>query len=218
MNPSDNFMPRRKNANGQLRYAALFKLVGVTFLVSVGLSIFSALAYPSWNDGGLGSGFRAIANFIPSVSAIAKYSLNPDLAATICSIQWLFAPVYLGLYLFTAPWSSRMRDSVRDKAKQFKFKHKFFFVIGTLYLIAYFLGDMDVLNFPTFFNGKLVSPPDVNILRIIYVNNIALAVYASLAVVAECTLLWFLSVFLLNFKVYLFPFTKANRIKGDGGD
>ena len=189
--------------NGSARLRKVFKTVAIILLVSIALGLISVRMFIAWPDLTRNALFAFLSDVIPSVSAISKYTQNPELSAAVYGMQWFFVPIYIGTFLFAAPWSLTMHEAVQRKAKNLRFKHKLLVIAGVVLLGVYYLAEFHLLSMPTLLNGRLVSPPSANFLQFIYVSNIALAVYGSLAVLCECVMFWVFLVLVCNLKYYL---------------
>jgi hypothetical protein len=80
-------------------------------------------------------------------------------------------------------------------------------VAGILLFGVWILGDLRLISFPTFYNGRLVYPLSEAVpqLTVIYVSRIALVVYAWIGPIAETTVIWMFLLLTLNAKTYLQP-------------
>jgi hypothetical protein len=149
----------------------------------------------------------SLVRFVPSVAQIASETANNEASEIILLAQWLFAPVYAFVWFYTAPpWTPRMRYTVRLTNRTIpSSKRVVAWPIGILFLGAWALGDLGVISFPTFYNGKYAYPLDhaVPQVKVIYGSPFALAVYAWLGPICEVCVFWMLAMLIVNAKTYL---------------
>ena len=83
-------------------------------------------------------------------------------------------------------------------------RHRTFRIV---FLGAWVLGDLGVINFPTFYNGKYAYPIDQAVpqVKLIYGSPVALAIYAWLGPICEVAILSMLSMSVIHAKVYASP-------------
>jgi hypothetical protein len=150
-----------------------------------------------------------IRRLVPSAIAISNEMSDPNASEAILVVQWLFTPIYLFFWFyFYPPWSSRMRRTVAMTSQTMtEAKRTIGLAVGTLFFGAWLLGDFQIIDFPTFFNGKYVYPINQAVpqLKLIYVSRFALTLYAWIGPVAEAAIIWMFFVLVLNAKIYLFP-------------
>jgi hypothetical protein len=146
---------------------------------------------------------------VPSVASISSETMNREAAEIVLMFQWLFAPIYLFVWFYTAPpWTRRMRYTVLLTARTLTpAKRYIVFPLGIVFLGAWVLGDLGVIDFPTFYNGKYAYPLDhaVPQVKLIYGSSVALAIYAWLGPLCEVAVLWMLSMSVINAKTYASP-------------
>ena len=144
---------------------------------------------------------------VPSVASISNETMNWEASEIVLLTQWSFAPIYLFVWFYTAPpWTRRMRYTVFLTARTLTpAKRHIVFPLGIVFLGAWVLGDLGVIDFPTFFNGKYAYPLDhaVPQVKLIYGSPVALAIYAWLGPLCEVGVLWMLSMSVINAKTYL---------------
>jgi hypothetical protein len=156
---------------------------------------------------GLTGILRAVMRLVPSVATISNATADPGASEVILAIQWPFLLLYLFLWFhFFPPWSRRMRQTISNSRQRFSIERRVISIaIGALFLGAWLLGDFNLIDFPTFFNGKYVSPiaGAVPQLKLIYASRVALSLYAWVGPIVESTILWMFLVIVLNAKIYL---------------
>lgn len=146
---------------------------------------------------------------VPSVGSIASETKSPEVSETILLAQWLFAPLYLFVWFYSAPpWTRRMRSTVLLGTRSFAPAKRYMaLLVGSVFLGAWLLGDLGLIDFPTFYNGKFACPLDQAApqVKVIYGSPVALAVYAWLGPICEVTVVWMLSMLVVNAKTYAAP-------------
>jgi hypothetical protein len=144
---------------------------------------------------------------VPSAGLISGSMADPEAGEVILLAQWLFFPVYLFAWFYSAPpWSARMRQAAKVRAHILTdVRRQIFFPISMLFLIAWIAGDIGLISFPTLYNGKFVYPVAnaVMQLRSVYSSPTALAIYAWFGPVAEAMVVWMLSYQLVNVKTFM---------------
>ena len=151
----------------------------------------------------------SLVRLVPSVTAISSETADPEASEIVLLGQWSFAPLYVVLWFYClAPWSPHMRQLALLRTKTFTpIQRKVVMPIGILFSGAWILGNLGLIGFPTFYNGKYAYPlaHAVPQLRIIYTSRIAFAIYAWLGPLAEAWIVWTLCVVALNVKTYFSP-------------
>jgi hypothetical protein len=150
-----------------------------------------------------------IVRLVPSAASISSETMNWEASEIVLLTQWLFAPVYLFAWFYTAPpWTPRMRYTVLLTARTLTPTKRFIVLPNAIiFLVAWVLGDLGVIDFPTLYNGKYAYPLDhaVPQVRLIYGSPFALSIYAWLGPLCEVTVLWMLSMLVINAKTYASP-------------
>ena len=149
---------------------------------------------------------QALSVIIPGIGEIAKYTTRPSTAKLLMTCQWVFLFWYLGIWFGRiAPWKPNIRSATARKAATLRPGQRVVFVIGYLVLLAYLLGDLQLIGFPTLLNSKFAYPPASAslLLRPIYKSNAALLVYAWISPFCEATILWMIANFTINLPAYL---------------
>lgn len=181
--------------------------IAVALAVAATVAILSALyAYNGQVSPTAVKLIDAISPLVPSLAMISAQTRNPKASQLVLGLQWALLPLHVFVWMYAAaPWSQRVRNSVKAKARRLTRFQKVLFVLGCVFLAAWALGNVGLVDFPTLYNGKYVYPPADSIpqLRLIYTSDIALTIYAWMSPVVETTCLWMLLLFSINFKVYL---------------
>jgi hypothetical protein len=150
-----------------------------------------------------------VLRLVPSVASISSETMNWEASEIVLLTQWLFAPAYLIIWFYTAPpWTQRMHRTVLlTKRTLTPAKRYIALPLGVVFLGAWVLGDVGVIDFPTFYNGKYAYPLNhaVPQVKLIYGSPIALAIYAWLGPLCEVAVIWMLSMLLVNGKTYASP-------------
>jgi hypothetical protein len=146
---------------------------------------------------------------VPSVASISSETMDREASEIMLLTQWSFAPIYLFVWFYIAPpWTRRMRYTVLRTARALTPAKRYIgFPLGIVFLGAWVLGDLGVINFPTFYNGKYAYPIDQAVpqVKLIYGSPVALAIYAWLGPICEVAILWMLSMSVIHAKVYASP-------------
>jgi hypothetical protein len=158
---------------------------------------------------GIASAIEGILWLVPSVGLISRQMADPEIGEIILLPQWLFAPAYAFIWFhFLAPWSPRMRQAALLKSRTLTpVKRAVGLPVAILLLGVWMLGDLGLIDFPTFYNGKFLYPlaHSVPQLRLIYASPIALVIYAWVGPLAEVCVAWMFCLIVLNAKIYLSP-------------
>jgi len=152
---------------------------------------------------------------VPSVAAIASATAAPIRTEITLATQWLFAPVYVFFWFYCfPPWSVRMRLMLAGKAKALTPpKRAATLIYSILFLGAWLLGDLGLIGFPTFYNGKYLYPPSATAPQLLLITHspISLTIYAWLGPIGEASILWAFCTLLLNAKMCLLPKSSVSQ-------
>jgi len=204
-------MTKTYDRKQNLPYSAteLRPLVCCILVAAVTAAICVLFGPTSIDKTGLVSILRPMDRLVPSIATISSATTDPTASEIILAVQWLFAPAYGFIWFyFYPPWSSRMRLTVANTSRTLSdAKRPIGLVIGILFFGVWILGDLGLIAFPTFYNGKFVYPlgEAVPQLKLIYASRIALAVYAWFGPIVETTIIWMFSLLTLNAKTYFLP-------------
>lgn len=151
-----------------------------------------------------------IAEIFPCVSVVANHSINPARAALIWSVQWLFFPIYLFVWLIALkPWSAVMKIAVVKQVATLSRGHCLMVIPGIMILSAFILSDFGLINFLSFFRGDIfeTSRQTINklptVLSLPYISNIGMVFYAWLIPLCNAIIYWLFLFFFVNFKFYI---------------
>ena len=146
-----------------------------------------------------------IARLIPNIAAVAAKTADPTASEITVLLQWLFAPIYIGLFFyFVSPWSRHRRGIALGGYSRQSLGHRHFtFVFGILLSGAWLLGDVGLIPFPTFFNGGFILASGMPQLRLISQSSILFALYAWSGPIVEAVILWMFFVLIFNAKIFL---------------
>jgi hypothetical protein len=151
---------------------------------------------------------------VPSIAAISSSTPDPLASEITLAIQWLFAPAYTYLWFYLLPpWSRRMAQTVSNAKRKFSRTRRILSMsIGVLFFSSWLLGDLGIIDFPTFYNGKYVYPlaGAVPQLRLIYTSPTVLAIYAWFGPFAEACIIWMLFAVIMNARLYSLPAQSEN--------
>jgi hypothetical protein len=149
---------------------------------------------------------RLLSFLVPAIAAIPEYSADQSTASLLMTSEWVFVFWYLQVWFGKfAPWRSEIRAATRKKAAELRPGQRAFALFGYLVLLAYLLGDLQLINFPTFLNSRFAYPPDTAslLVRPIYGSNTALMLYAWISPFGEATILWIIANATVNLPSYL---------------
>jgi hypothetical protein len=130
---------------------------------ALAVSYMSRLAYSHAYESPLVSRICAFGmRHISGVRDAAPLSVTPEATSFVVTIQWLLVPIYLLVFLaFLSPFTKIARVAV-DKAVKLEScrvdsydKKQLMQVIALVLGVLVLLGDVKLINFPTFFNGGL---------------------------------------------------------------
>jgi len=162
-----------------------------------------------------------VVKLVPSIGTIASTTAAPISTEITLATQWLFAPIYvLLLFCFLAPWSPQMTRYLGERSRALTPVRRVFSLIFLICLMgAWLLGDLGLIGFPTFYNGKFLYPPSETApqLALIAQSRIALAIYAWFSPIGEASILWALSAVVLNAKTCFLPSNWVSR-NGTGNE
>lgn len=174
-------------------------VVAISFLISPNSLVKDWLSYP----------ISLMLRLVPSVAAISSSTSDPWASEITLAIQWLFAPAYIFLWFYILPpWSRRMAQTVSNARRKFSRTRRILsMAIGVLFFSSWLLGDLGIVDFPTFYNGKYVYPlaGAVPQLKLIYTSPTVLAIYAWFGPFAEACIIWMFFAVIMNAKLYSLP-------------
>jgi len=158
---------------------------------------------------------------VPSVAAIAWTTAAPIRTEITLATQWLFAPVYVFFWFYCfPPWDPRTKRMLGDAYLALTPVRRMLTpIFGILFLGAWLLGDLGLINFPTLYNGKYLAPSSETAPQFLLIahSHVALTIYAWFGPIGEATFLWMFSSLLLNAKIYFLPsnWVRRNSAIGD---
>jgi hypothetical protein len=184
--------------------------LSVCMMLAAALAVISSFIGPiSVVDNLLSYSLPVMLRLVPSIAPISSGTSDPSASELTLAVQWLFAPAYtcLWFYLFP-PWSRRMAQTIFNARRKFSLTRRILSMsIGVLFLGSWLLGDLGIIDFPTFYNGKYVYPlanaaPQ---LKLIYASPTVLAIYAWFGPFAEAIIIWMFIQVIVNAKLYVLP-------------
>ncbi len=150
-----------------------------------------------------------VLRLVPSVAMISSATADPAASEITLAIQWLFAPAYTYLWFYLLPpWSRRMAQTASNASRKFSRTRRILsMAIGVIFFASWFLGNLGLIDFPTFYNAKYVYPlaRAVPQLKLIYASPGNLAIYAWFGPLAEASIIWMFFAVIFNAKRYSRP-------------
>lgn len=176
-----------------------YGVMGINLLIAYVSSAFytglAGTASPGW--------VVFMARLVPGIAKYASVALDVDRCSWVMSVQWVCAILYvLVLTIMYCPFTVTMRVAVRRRFRSRPeipaagLKAAVFF----LFVIACALGDIGVLDFPTLYNGGMISSTDPARFLVHIINSPVYMPFFS----------WFCAFFTV-FIYYLWFYVIANR-------
>ena len=178
--------------------ASLFAILFGILLPSSAISIHGVKAIAS-----------VVTSFVPCVSVIANSARDSARAEITWSVQWLFAPAYLIVLIWSGnPWGIAMRTSIIKTCKERANSrcNPWTVILGISCLFAFILSDFGVINFVSFFKGDIFKGDPLELpilLRVPFESNIGMALYGWFVPLGVAMFYWLFLLLIVNFKLYL---------------
>ncbi|MBM7131312.1 hypothetical protein [Dyella mobilis] len=148
---------------------------------------------------------------LPVIEAVSSIATNADHCSYVMTIQWMVSIFYaLVMIVLYCPFSTNVKIATRVRLRRHLAAMPSLgrAVIFVCFVILWFCGDLGLIGFPTFLNGKLLVSTTPQVTWMIKCQ-IFMPFFAWFVVIAEIMIYW---VFLIWLSAYLRERKRSARL------
>lgn len=132
----------------------------------------------------------AIGTLFPAAARLSHLSPFPEYAKTVVCVEWLFVPVYLGVWLASMPfWKERVAKAFVDNFIRKNGKTQWIIVFTILFMSLLICSDIFPLRFISIYTGNgLNDQPGTGMARLMGSSRFAFATIMWLLCLTEAVM------------------------------
>lgn len=162
----------------------LVKVMLLGLLVPVVLMAFDEPYFHALNGTFL---LSTMQDLVPAVQRLSRYAPYPEYARAVVSIEWMFVPVYFGIWLVSLPfWTPRVVGSFSNNFIRKQGKIQWTLVFAILFMVLLVCSDVFGLRFISIYTGSGFNDhPGAGLSRMMNGSRFMFAVTVWLLCLAE---------------------------------